>query len=75
MQHIDYKRELKELYGPSARDTSVIDVPALQFLMIDGEGNPSTASSYKHAVEALFGLSYTLKFMVKKGAGAIDLAK
>ena len=40
--------------------------------MIDGEGNPNTAADYKGAVEALYSVSYTAKFMVKKGPIAID---
>ena len=72
MNKIDLKQELKQLYNPSAREFSVVDVPALQFLMIDGQGNPNSSSTYKQAVEALFSLSYALKFMVKKSAAAID---
>lgn len=34
--------------------------------MIDGSGNPDTSQEYKDALEALFSLSYTLKFNVKK---------
>ena len=40
--------------------------------MIDGEGDPNTSQSFQEAVEALFSLSYTLKFLVKKGDLAID---
>lgn len=72
MNKIDLKQELKQLYNPSAKEFSVVDVPALQFLMIDGEGNPNSSPAYKQAVEALFSLSYALKFMVKKSAAAID---
>lgn len=43
-----------------------MDVPAMNFLMIDGRGNPNTALAYKEAVEALFAISYTLKFASKK---------
>jgi len=48
-------------------------VPTFQFLMIDGMGDPNT-SRYAEAVEALFSVSYTVKFMVKKGAQGIDYA-
>ncbi len=40
--------------------------------MFDGEGDPNTSQAYKNAVEALFSLSYALKFIIKKGALAID---
>jgi len=35
--------------------------------MVDGKGNPNTAQAYAEAVETLFGISYALKFMIKKG--------
>lgn len=44
----------------------------MNFLMIDGEGDPNTSPTYAKAVEALFSLSYALKFAVKKGPLAID---
>jgi hypothetical protein len=72
MQKIDLKKELKHLYRPSAKEVVQVDVPAYQFLMIDGEGNPNTSEAYVRAVEALFSVSYTTKFIVKKGAHAID---
>ena len=68
---IDFKRELKHLYNPSAKKVAIVDVPEMNFLMIDGAGDPNTAKEYKDAVEALFAVSYALKFMVKKGK-AID---
>ena len=72
MQKIDLKTELKHLYQPSAKEIAQVDVPTFQFLMIDGEGDPNTSSAYAKAVEALFAVSYTAKFMVKKGPRAID---
>ena len=74
MQKIDLKRELGPLYRPSASRVVQVDVPAFRFLMIDGEGDPNTSPGYARAVEALFSVSYTAKFMVKKGAQAIDYA-
>ncbi len=74
MPKIDLKKELKHLYGPSAKVVVQVDVPALQFLMIDGEGDPNTSKQYAEAVEALFSVSYTAKFMVKKSPRAIDYA-
>lgn len=72
MQKIDLKKELKHLYQPSAKEVVQIDVPTFRFLMIDGEGDPNTSQRYAQAVEALFTVSYTVKFMVKKGPTAID---
>jgi len=72
MQKIDYKKELKHLYRPSAKKVEIVEVPRMNFLMIDGEGDPNTSASFQEAVEALYALSYALKFMVKKGALQID---
>lgn len=72
MKKIDYKKELKHLYNASKTKVEVVDVPAMNFLVVDGKGNPNTSIDYKNAVEALFSVSYTLKFMVKKGKQEID---
>jgi len=71
-KRLDYKRELKELYGPRAGHPSIVDVPELSFLMVDGMGDPNTSRDYREAVEALFAVSYRMKFAVKRGASRID---
>ncbi len=72
MEKIDYKKQLKHLYAPSAKTVELVDVPQMNFLMVDGKGNPNTAKSFKDAIEALYPLSYTLKFTVKKGEKGVD---
>ncbi len=72
MAKIDYKKELKHLYLPSTKKVELVKVPAMRFLMIDGEGDPNTSPAFQEAVEALYSLSYALKFMVKKGTMGID---
>jgi hypothetical protein len=57
---IDYKKTQKELYLPKTAP-SVIDVPRMTFITIDGEGDPNTSAEYTAAVELLYGLSYTIK--------------
>jgi len=64
---IDLRKQFKHLYQPSAKQFSIVDVPAFNFLMMDGAGNPNTSQDYRDALEALYGLSYTLKFGVKQG--------
>jgi hypothetical protein len=71
---IDLRTTLKHLYRPSARDVVQVDVPAFRFLMIDGAGDPNTTPLYAQAVEALFSVSYTAKFMVKRGPSGADYA-
>lgn len=66
MDKLDLKQQLKHLYQPSAKQFEIVDVPPMNFLMIDGVGDPNTAAEYSQAVEALYSLSYTIKFAVKK---------
>jgi hypothetical protein len=69
---IDLKKELKHLYQPTAKDVVQVGVPTMNYLMVDGEGDPNTSKAFSDAVEALFAVSYTAKFKIKKGALAID---
>jgi hypothetical protein len=66
MTKVDIKKELKDLYASSASAISVVNVPKMNFIMIDGLGDPGKSKEYKDAIEALYSISYTLKFMVKK---------
>lgn len=66
MKKIDFKKELKHLYQPSAKEVVLVEVPAMNFLMVDGEGDPNTSRAYQEAVEALFSVAYAVKFKVKK---------
>jgi hypothetical protein len=72
MKKVDLRKELKQLYQPPKDEVVLVDVPVMNYLMIDGEGDPNTVQSYRDALEALYPLSYTLKFMVKKGPQAVD---
>lgn len=63
---LDYKKEFKDLYMPKRKPT-LIDVPTMNFIMVDGRGNPNDKDGeYQSAVELLYGLSYTIK-MSKMG--------
>ena len=72
MSQIDLKRDLTHLYQVSAREVVPVEVPPLRFLMVDGAGDPNTTPAYAEAVEALFSVSYTAKFMVKRGPLGLD---
>lgn len=65
MAKFDVKKDLKHLYAPSAKAVSVVTVPPMRFLMIDGTGDPNTAPAYAEAVGALYALAYAVKFAVK----------
>lgn len=66
MKKIDLKKELKSLYLPSAKAVALVDVPAMNYLMIDGEGDPNTSKAYAEAIETLFAVAYTVKFQIKR---------
>ena len=53
----------------AAREPALVQVPAMSFLMVEGHGDPNTAQEYKDAITALYGMSYALKFALKKEAG------
>ncbi len=70
MKVLDLKKELKYLYAPSAKKVEIVQVPRMQFAMIDGaiekgEG-PGTSPGFAEATQALYGIAYTLKFTLKK---------
>jgi hypothetical protein len=72
MEKVNLKKEFKAFYHASAKKPSLLTVPPMNFLMIDGKGNPNTSQRYREAVEALYALAYALKFKVKKGSLQID---
>jgi hypothetical protein len=69
MEKLDLRKQYKHLYQPSAKKVEVVDVPPLQFALLDGEiepgASPGTSAAFGQAMEALYGVSYTLKFMSK----------
>jgi hypothetical protein len=62
---LDFKKEYKELYQPKTTP-SVVDVPEMTFIMVDGKGDPNTSAEYAAAVELLYGLSYAIKMSNKE---------
>ncbi|RJQ31370.1 MAG: hypothetical protein C4562_06265 [Actinobacteria bacterium] len=69
MEKIDFKKKYKNLYLPSAKEPVVVDVPEMQFAMVDGEGYPGTSKEYMDSMMVLYGLAYTLKFTSKLSGG------
>ena len=67
---VDLKRELRGVYAPT-RTPSVVEVPKLAFLMVDGHGDPNTSEQYHDAVSALFSVAYAARFALKR-AEVID---
>ena len=70
MKILDLKKDLKYLYAPSAKQPEIVQVPRLQFALIDGAiekgKEPGNSPGFAEATQALYSISYTLKFMLKK---------
>lgn len=62
---LDFKKEYKDLYMPK-NIPSLINVPPMNFIMVDGAGNP-VGQDFQEAVELLYSLSYTIKMSKMKG--------
>jgi len=65
---IDPKKTL-DAYRAKRGEMRLVEVPPLQYLMVDGAGDPNTAQAYQDAVTALFPLAYTLKFASREELG------
>lgn len=61
----DYKKEYKDLYLPKQKPM-LIDVPAMNFIMVDGQGVPGNAQ-YQAAMQTLYSLSFTIKMSKMSG--------
>lgn len=70
MEKLDLKKELKAYYAPPPGKPAIIQIPAFQFAMIDGAiekgQEPGNSPGFQQVTQALYGISYTLKFMLKK---------
>jgi hypothetical protein len=64
------EQQLAQLYR-ARRSPSLVDVPELAFLMIDGHGDPNVSDTYRAALQALYSVSYGLKFAVKRAGGPV----
>lgn len=64
---IDYKKEYKDLYLPKPEPAKIY-VPAMNFIMIDGKGDPnSKGGEYEKTLEILYALTFTIKMSIKSG--------
>lgn len=67
-EKVDLKRSL-DAYRAKRGEFLVLDVPPMQYVMVDGHGDPNSAPEYAAAVEALYAVSYALKFASKRELG------
>ncbi len=66
MEKIDYKKVFADEFGGKVGGFRTVHVPARNYIMIDGKGDPNTSAEYIDAIQTLYPVAYTLKFMVKK---------
>jgi len=66
MTKLDLKKTLKDLYNPSAKTVLEVLVPPMNFIMVDGAGDPNNMAEFQPRAEVLYALAYTLKFGVPK---------
>jgi len=62
---LDYKKKYKQFYGGKVGQPVFVKVPKLNYLMIDGHGDPNTSKEYLQAIQTLYPVAYKLKFMSK----------
>ncbi len=62
---IDFKKTLKGLYQPNSKEVVVVDVPEMQFIMIDGVGSPGDSQEYQDALAVLYPVAFKTKFLSK----------
>lgn len=67
MDKIDFRRGLK--HYQASKTIELVDIPPMQFVMVDGSGNPNTAPSYQTAIQWLYSTSYALKFAARAALG------
>ena len=65
MEKIDFKKSLKTFYTSRVGMFDVVQIPPMQFLKADGEGDPNTSPAYRDAVQWLYSTSYAMKFASK----------
>ncbi len=63
---VDFKKSMKEFYLPSSKDVVLVDVPEMQFLMINGIGSPGDSKEYQDALAALYPIAFKTKFLSKE---------
>ena len=62
---VDFKKTLKEFYQPSSKEIVLVEIPEMQFLMIDGMGSPGDSKEYSNALGVLYPVAFKAKFLSK----------
>jgi hypothetical protein len=65
---IDVKKSLDSYQATRGR-FRLVDVPEMQYLMVDGHGDPNSSPAFGEAVETLYPVAYAVKFASKRELG------
>jgi hypothetical protein len=60
-EKIDFRKTL-DAYRARQHEFRIVDIPPLQYLMVDGHGDPNDSQDFREATGALYPLAYKLKF-------------
>lgn len=71
METLDLKKDLKYLYASTKKAPVLVEVPKMKFVMFDGKGHPNE-SDFQLAAEAIYTISYLLKFEIARKKQNID---
>ena len=69
MEKVDLKAQRRDLYAPAPGRFVEVVVPPMTYLAVDGHGDPNTSEEYRHAVQALFTLSYSIRSLSRRELG------
>lgn len=70
-ENVDIKRARRDLYTGKVGRFDLVQVPPMNFLMVDGRGDPNTAPGYRTAVEALYATSYAVRAVARSELGLV----
>ncbi len=70
LDRVDLRTQLKPLFA-ARREPALVDVPELNYIMVDGVGAPdegadAPATDFQQAIATLYPVAYTLKFALKR---------
>jgi hypothetical protein len=69
VQKLDLKKEYRRLFNPPRGEPEIVEVPALNYMMIDGIDARPESESFQNAIQTLFKVSFKAKFISKKELG------
>lgn len=68
MTKTDFKQTL-DAYQAESGQFRILEVPPMQYVMVDGHGDPNSSQEFTDALEVLYPVAYKLKFASKQDLG------